>query len=44
LRVNAAAIPFNDNMEMFNMLMGKHEASTRRAWLEYHGNEVVGDV
>jgi len=24
--------------------MGKHEASTRRAWLEYHGNEVQGDV
>jgi len=44
LRVNAAAIPFNDNMEMFNMLMGKNEASTRRAWLEYHGNEVQGDV
>ena len=44
LRVNAAAIPFNDNMEMFSMLMGKHEASTRRAWLEYHGNEVQGDV
>jgi topoisomerase-4 subunit B len=44
LRVNAAAIPFNDNMEMFNMLMGKHEASTRRAWLEFHGNEVQGDI
>ena len=44
LKVNATAIPFNDNMEMFNMLMGKHEASTRRAWLEYHGNEVPGDV
>jgi topoisomerase-4 subunit B len=29
---------------MFNMLMGKHEASTRRAWLEYHGNEVEGDI
>ncbi|KAF0200969.1 MAG: topoisomerase IV subunit [Gallionellaceae bacterium] len=44
LRVNAAAIPFIENMEMFNMLMGKHEASTRRAWLEYHGNEVEGDI
>jgi hypothetical protein len=29
---------------MFNMLMGKHEASTRRAWLEFHGNEVQGDI
>jgi topoisomerase-4 subunit B len=44
LRVNATAIPFNENMKMFNMLMGKQEASTRRAWLEYHGNEVTGDV
>ena len=44
LRVNVSAIPFNDNMDMFNMLMGKHEASTRRAWLEYHGNEVQGDI
>lgn len=44
LRVNAAALPYSENMETFNMLMGKHEASTRRAWLEYHGNEVEGDV
>ena len=44
LRVNAAARPFNGDMEMFSMLMGKHEAATRRAWLEYHGNEVTGDV
>ena len=44
LRVNVSALPLDENLEMFNMLMGKHEASTRRAWLEYHGNEVEGDV
>ncbi|MBX9684790.1 MAG: type IIA DNA topoisomerase subunit B [Hyphomicrobium sp.] len=44
LRVNVAAVPYKENMDMFNMLMGKHEASTRRAWLEYHGNEVEGDI
>jgi len=44
LRVNAAAIPLADTLEKFNMLMGKHEAASRRAWLEYHGNEIEGDV
>ncbi|MES1982143.1 MAG: DNA topoisomerase IV subunit B [Pseudomonadota bacterium] len=44
LRVNTSAMPLADNMAKFNMLMGKHEASSRRAWLEYHGNEVAGDV
>ena len=44
LRVNAASLPFAEITEKFSMLMGKHEASTRRAWLEYHGNEVEGDV
>jgi topoisomerase-4 subunit B len=44
LRVNASAMPLADNVAKFNMLMGKHEASSRRAWLEYHGNEVQGDV
>jgi topoisomerase-4 subunit B len=39
-----ADLPLAQNMNMFRMLMGKHEASTRRAWLEYHGNEVQGDV
>lgn len=28
----------------FNMLMGKGEASARKAWLEEHGNEVVADI
>jgi topoisomerase-4 subunit B len=31
-------------MAMFNMLMGKQESATRRAWLEYHGNEVSADI
>lgn len=26
------------------MLMAKQESGVRRAWLEYHGNEVTGDV
>ncbi len=28
----------------FNMLMGKGEASARKAWLEEHGNEVEADI
>lgn len=28
----------------FNMLMGKSEASARKAWLEEHGNEVEADI
>jgi len=44
LRVSVSDLPLAQNMDMFRMLMGKHEASTRRAWLEYHGNEVEGDV
>ena len=44
LRVSVSELPHAQNMDMFRMLMGKHEASTRRAWLEYHGNEVQGDV
>ena len=44
LRVNVTDLSHAQNTDMFRMLMGKHEASTRRAWLEYHGNEVQGDV
>jgi topoisomerase-4 subunit B len=44
LRVNVNALSLTENINMFNMLMGKHEASVRRAWLEYHGNEVEGDI
>lgn len=44
LQVNAASIPFEDTLKIFNMLMGKKEASTRKAWIEYHGNEVEADI
>jgi topoisomerase IV subunit B len=30
--------------ERFTMLMGKGEASARRAWLEEHGNEAIVDI
>jgi topoisomerase-4 subunit B len=26
------------------MLMAKKESGSRREWLEFHGNEVTGDV
>ncbi len=44
LCVKADLASFKDTMGIFNMLMGKQEASTRRAWLEYHGNEVEADI
>jgi topoisomerase-4 subunit B len=44
LCVKANARSFKATMGIFNMLMGKQEASTRRAWLEYHGNEVEVDI
>jgi topoisomerase-4 subunit B len=34
----------DDTQRVMNMLMGKQESGARRAWLEYHGNEVTGDV
>ncbi len=44
LRVRADGTSYKDTFAVFNMLMGKQEASTRRAWLEFHGNEVEGDI
>jgi len=44
LRVEFDASTFADTHQMMNMLMGKQESGTRRAWLEFHGNEVNGDV
>jgi topoisomerase-4 subunit B len=44
LCVKADLASFKSTMGIFNMLMGKQEASTRRAWLEYHGNEVEADI
>jgi len=34
----------NHAMRVMSMLMAKGESSMRRAWLEYHGNEVEGDI
>jgi topoisomerase-4 subunit B len=44
LCVKADKASFKATLGIFNMLMGKQEASTRRAWLEYHGNEVEADI
>ncbi len=44
LCVKADAASYKKTMAIFNMLMGKQEAATRRAWLEYHGNEVEVDI
>jgi topoisomerase-4 subunit B len=44
LRVLADGGSYRNAYVIFNMLMGKQEASTRRAWIEFHGNEVEGDI
>ena len=44
LCVKVDASSYRGTMDIFNMLMGKQEAATRRAWLEYHGNEVEVDI
>jgi topoisomerase-4 subunit B len=44
LCVRVDSSTYKATMDMFNMLMGKQEAATRRAWLEYHGNEVEADI
>ncbi len=44
LRVQFDAASFTDTQQMMTMLMGKQESGTRRAWLEFHGNEVNVDV
>jgi topoisomerase-4 subunit B len=31
-------------VSVMNMLMGKGEAASRKAWLEERGNEVVADI
>ena len=35
---------FTATEETMNMLMAKKESGSRRSWLEFHGNEVTGDV
>lgn len=44
LCVRVDSSTYRATMDIFNMLMGKQEAATRRAWLEYHGNEVEADI
>jgi topoisomerase-4 subunit B len=44
LRVEFDAGTFDETNQIMNMLMAKQESGTRRAWLEFHGNEVNGDV
>jgi topoisomerase-4 subunit B len=44
LRVEFDTHTYGDTHQMMNMLMGKQESGTRRAWLEFHGNEVSVDV
>jgi topoisomerase IV subunit B len=44
LPVSIGALGIQGTEERFTMLMGKGEASSRRAWLEEHGNEAEVDV
>ena len=44
LPVRLGRSPLADTVSRFNMLMGKGEAASRRAWLEEHGNLVEADV
>ncbi|SMC21071.1 topoisomerase-4 subunit B [Andreprevotia lacus DSM 23236] len=44
LRVGIPADVSGNTRELMNMLMGKGEASSRRAWLEARGNEVEADL
>jgi topoisomerase-4 subunit B len=42
--ITLGALGFDATVLRMTMLMGKGEASARRAWLEEHGNEVEADV
>lgn len=44
LRVSVPEDVSSNTRDMMHMLMGKSEASSRRAWLEARGNEVEADV
>ena len=44
LQVRYGDLSFALTGDKFNMLMGKGEASARRAWIEEHGNEVEADI
>ena len=44
LPITLGAFDVPDSEARFHMLMGKGEASSRRAWIEEHGNEVEADI
>src|SRR5690606_41385276 len=44
LQVRLGDVDLPDTEQRFTMLMGKGEASARRAWLEERGNEAEGDI
>ncbi|MBC7490740.1 MAG: type IIA DNA topoisomerase subunit B [Glaciimonas sp.] len=44
LPITLGAFDLETSENRFNMLMGKGEASARRAWIEKHGNEAEVDI
>ncbi|KAF3999311.1 DNA topoisomerase IV subunit B [Glaciimonas immobilis] len=44
LPISLGAFNLEASENRFNMLMGKGEASARRAWIEEHGNETEADI
>ena len=44
LPVHVRAEAFDDTLKMFTLLMGKGEASGRRAWMEEKGDSVEADI
>ncbi|MDD2720309.1 MAG: DNA topoisomerase IV subunit B [Gallionella sp.] len=44
LRVELDDLSFRATEATMTMLMAKKESGSRREWLEFHGNEVTGDV
>ncbi|QRX82119.1 DNA topoisomerase IV subunit B [Glaciimonas sp. PAMC28666] len=44
LPITLGAFDLEASENRFNMLMGKGEASARRAWIEEHGNEAEADI
>lgn len=44
LCVELSAASFAAAQQTMTMLMAKNESGSRRAWIEFHGNEVTGDV
>ena len=43
-QVSLGELDFAATVARMNMLMGRGEAASRRAWLEEHGNEVEADI